>query len=100
MQRPTGSYIFAVVVVFTWDDDSMKPDDNASYDDTEAARRRDEVVKRMLATPPQPRLRPTKPEESKRGRPPHTPLGFGRFTRLNVSHHGTSERLHLFGRER
>ena len=35
--------------------------------DNEIAQRRDEIVRRMLATPPQPR--PTKPEGSKRGRP-------------------------------
>jgi hypothetical protein len=27
------------------------------YDEAEAARRRDEVIKRMLATPPQPRVK-------------------------------------------
>lgn len=39
---------------------SQKPED--TYDDDEAARRRDEVVKRMLATPPQPRT--AKPAKS------------------------------------
>jgi hypothetical protein len=33
----------------------------------ETAQRRDEVIKRMLATPPQPRPKPS--PESKRGRP-------------------------------
>jgi hypothetical protein len=35
-----------------------KTDDQ--FDDEETARRRDEVVKRMLATPPQPRPQPKK----------------------------------------
>jgi hypothetical protein len=39
-----------------------------TIDPTDIAKRRDEIVKRMIATPPQPR--PTKPEGSKRGRPP------------------------------
>jgi hypothetical protein len=39
-------------------------------DDEDVARRRDEVVKRMLGTKPDPNWRPTKPEGSKRGRPP------------------------------
>lgn len=33
----------------------MKSDDADKVDDAEAARRRDEVVKRMLSTPPTPR---------------------------------------------
>jgi len=41
--------------------------DKDQLPDDEAARRRDEVVKRMLATPPQPRPKPD--PESKRGRP-------------------------------
>lgn len=36
-----------------------QPEDD-TYTDEEAARRRDEVVKRMLATPPQPRVSPPK----------------------------------------
>ncbi len=36
----------------------IEPDEQLS--DEEAARRRDEVVKRMLATPPQPRPQPKK----------------------------------------
>ena len=35
--------------------------------DDEVARERDEVIKRMLATPPQPKTRP--PKDSKRGQP-------------------------------
>ena len=38
-----------------------KPEDEL-YDEPEAGRRRDEVVKRMLATPPQPR--PQKPKKA------------------------------------
>jgi hypothetical protein len=53
MHTPTGWYVVAM-------DKDQLPDD-------EAARRRDEVVKRMLATPPQPRPKPD--PESKRGRP-------------------------------
>jgi hypothetical protein len=48
--------------------DAPMEKDDAEIDGAEAARRRDEVIKRMLATPPQPR--PAKPEGSKRGRPP------------------------------
>ena len=36
-----------------------RPEDEL-YDEAEQARRRDEVVKRMLATPPQPRPQPKK----------------------------------------
>ena len=44
-----------------------EPDED-EYTPEEAARRRDDVVKRMLSTPPQPK--PKKPEGSTRGRPP------------------------------
>ena len=43
-----------------------EPDDE--YTPEEAAHRRDEVVKRMLSTPPQPK--PSKTSDAKRGRPP------------------------------
>lgn len=43
--------------------------DDDEYDGTEAARRRDEVVKRMLATPPQPRPKPTPKKAPKASRP-------------------------------
>jgi hypothetical protein len=43
------------------------------YDEAETAQRRDEIVRRMIATPPQPR--PAKPVESKRGAKPKTPKG-------------------------
>lgn len=39
--------------------------DDAPLSEEEAARRRDEVVKRMLATPPQPRVSPKKGREPK-----------------------------------
>jgi hypothetical protein len=39
------------------------PDEHLT--DTEAARRRDEVIKRMLATPPQPKRSPTKKTKPK-----------------------------------
>jgi hypothetical protein len=48
---------------------SNEPRDE-EYSPDEAALRRDEVVKRMLATPPQPK--PKKPAGSNRGRPPKT----------------------------
>lgn len=38
---------------------AQEPEDEL-FDEAEAARRRDEVVKRMLATPPQPRPTPEK----------------------------------------
>lgn len=44
----------------------LEPDND--FDDEEAARRRDEVVKRMLATPPQPRA--PKAKSPKKGREP------------------------------
>lgn len=47
-------------------------DDDDQVSELEAARRRDEVVKRMLATPPQPRTaKPAKssPKAPKDGRP-------------------------------
>jgi hypothetical protein len=37
-----------------------------SYSEEEAARRRDEVVKRMLATPPQPRKAKAKQDSGKK----------------------------------
>jgi hypothetical protein len=40
-------------------DDQLTPE--------EAAKRRDDIVRRMIATPPQPKPKPT--PESKRGRP-------------------------------
>jgi hypothetical protein len=43
------------------------PDLPDSYDSDEAARRRDEVIKRMLATPPQPR--PAKPAKDPKASP-------------------------------
>ena len=46
---------------------SQHPGDDGVSDE-EAARRRDEVVKRMLATPPQPRA--PKSESPKKGREP------------------------------
>lgn len=42
--------------------DAEIPDD---VSDEEAARRRDEVIKRMLATPPQPRVSPKKKPKAK-----------------------------------
>jgi len=48
-------------------------DDQDEYSPEEAARRRDEVVKRMLATPPQPKPKP--PTGAKRGRPKKTADG-------------------------
>lgn len=47
------------------EDDHVKDEPS---DDSEVARRRDEVVKRMLATPPQPRA--PKSESPKKGREP------------------------------
>lgn len=41
------------------------PDDE--IDEAEAARLRDEVVKRMLATPPQPRVSPPKKKPDQKG---------------------------------
>lgn len=43
--------------------------DNDQLTEEEAARRRDEVVKRMLATPPQPRLQPVRKGQKKASRP-------------------------------
>ena len=45
----------------------MKPKQPPSelYADEEAARRRDEVIKRMLNTPPQPRRAPREPKKVK-----------------------------------
>jgi hypothetical protein len=40
-----------------------EPETDDQLSDEEAARRRDEVIKRMLATPPQPR--PTPPKKAK-----------------------------------
>jgi hypothetical protein len=42
---------------------SNQPDDR--YGDEETARRRDEVIKRMLNTPPQPRRAKREPKEAK-----------------------------------
>ena len=39
--------------------------DNDHFTDEEAARRRDDVVKRMLATPPQPKSSPIKKAKPK-----------------------------------
>jgi hypothetical protein len=39
------------------------------FPDDEIARRRDEVVRRMIATPPQPRPKPTPGKNKKKGRP-------------------------------
>jgi len=39
--------------------------DNEQFAEEEAARRRDEVIKRMLATPPQPRPQPKAPRKPK-----------------------------------
>ena len=46
---------------------------DAEYSPEEAARRRDEVVKRMLATRPQPKFKPMKPQSSKPERPSDDP---------------------------
>ena len=43
-------------------------EDDTRLTEKEAARRRDEVIKRMRATPPQPRAKP--PSGSRRGQPP------------------------------
>ena len=43
-------------------------DASETYSPEETARRRDDIVRRMIATPPQPKA--TKPPGSKRGRPP------------------------------
>jgi hypothetical protein len=43
----------------------MKQAESDTYTDKEAARRRDEVIKRMLNTPPQPR-RAKLPKEAKK----------------------------------
>lgn len=49
----------------------MNQSDDA-FSPEETARRRDDIIRRMIATPPQPK--PTKPVGSKRGRPPkHKP---------------------------
>lgn len=47
----------------------MPNHDDDAYSDAEAARRRDEVVKRMLATPPQPRKPPGQGKAEKPGKP-------------------------------
>jgi hypothetical protein len=49
---------------------SKQPDDR--YGDDETARRRDEVIRRMLNTPPQPRQAKREPKEAKQ-RPPKKP---------------------------
>ena len=45
---------------------SKQPEDD-QYSSEETAQRRDEIVRRMLATPPQPKPKPAL--DSKRGRP-------------------------------
>lgn len=45
----------------------MPDDQEQEYTPEEAAQRRDDIVRRMIATPPQPKPKPT--PTSKRGRP-------------------------------
>lgn len=47
----------------------MSGSDQDDYSDEEAARRRDEVIKRMLNTPPQPRRTKPKADKAKEREP-------------------------------
>jgi hypothetical protein len=46
---------------------SMDNDEKRQIEEAEIAARRDEIVRKMIATPPQPKLKPA--PESKRGLP-------------------------------
>lgn len=58
----------------------MGRDSDDEFDAEETAHRRDEVVRRMANTPPQPRKKPTRSRQRKR-----TSTGSGRAARKNAS---------------